>query len=193
MSASAPIVRLNPVASANALQFYWDLPADSGSSQISNYQLICSSIGFSAMVNAASTYASVGGLTNGQNYTFQVAASNINGTGPYTAFKISQPGLLPGGPRNLSLSTINSSTVNLYWNFSTNINEGGNQYFAVNVIPSYSTLSSYYISVYPDQRSKNITGLPSSFYTFKLYSINDAGWSQESNNTVVSSFVGTGP
>jgi len=180
-------LKINPVASNGALQFYWTAPTNNGGSQISSYNLICSSIAHDASVNAASTYCKVTGLTNGQNYTFQLAATNTVGTGAYRQFMIAQPGVLPGGPTSIGVSTINSTTANVVWAFSTNTNEGLNNYFIVTVVPSTltSTLSSFYIPVYQDQRSQLITNLSSPHvYTIIVQSVDDAGWSYPSLSSI---------
>ena len=188
---SAPRLQLNPVASNGALNFYWLAPVTDGGSRVSSYTLLCSSISYSTSINAASTYCQVSGLTNTQNYTFQLAANNAVGRSSYAPFIIAQPGNVPGGPRNFALSSLNTSTVNLVWSFSTNTNEGLNNYFVVKVEPQSSTISSYYQGIYQDQRSYQITDLPSSFYNFKIYSVNDAGWSIDNQFNVVSTVTGS--
>lgn len=187
---TVPRIQINPVATNNALDFYWAPPANNGGSLISSYQLQCTTFPFNVSIDATSTYFRVSGLAGGQNYNFLLAATNYIGTGPYVNFILAQPGVLPGGPRNFTVSTVNESTVNLVWTFSTNVNEGENRYFAVNVIPESSTLSSYYQGIYENQRSYQFTNLVSSFYTFKIYSISDAGWSINNQFNVVSTFAG---
>jgi hypothetical protein len=183
---SPPILQINPVASNGALNFYWSAPVNDGGRRIHNYNLICSSISYTTIIDSASTYCRVSGLTNTQDHTFQLAATNDIGTSSYIPFMIAQPGKLPDGPRNFTLSTIDESTVNLVWTFSTNTNEGSNRYFAIKV---ESLISSYYQSIYQDQRSYQFSNLPPSNYIFKLYSINDAGWSIDNEFNTVSSIL----
>lgn len=180
---SVPLLHIRPVASKGALDFYWLAPFNNGGSFISCYTLLCSSITYSTTINAASTYCKVSGLNDNENYLFQLSATNAIGEGPYTPFMIAQPGILPGGPRNVTASTLNSTTANLVWSFSTNTNEGRNDYFVVTVTP-LSTLSTYTISVYPDQRNQVISNLvPQNTYNFIVQSVSDAGWSYPNQST----------
>jgi len=190
-----PIIKLNPVASNGALNFYWTQP-DDGGSRISSYNLICSSISYATSINVTSTYCRVSGLTNGQDHTFQLAATNVVGQGPYAPFYIAQPGVFPGGPRNIGVSTINSTTANVVWAFSTNTNEGQNKYFIVTVVPSTitSTLSSFFIPVYQDQRSQLISNLSTPHvYTIIVQSVSDNEWSYPSLSSIAYMGVAPGP
>jgi len=114
---TVPQIKLNPVASNNALNFYWTPPANDGGRAVSSYTLLCSSIPYSTSINAASTYCKVTGLTNTQDYTFQLCATNAIGNSPYVPFYIAQPGIFPGGPTSIGVSTVNSTTANVVWAF----------------------------------------------------------------------------
>ena len=189
----APQLQLNPVASNGALNFYWTKPNDGGS-PISSYNLICSSISYTTSINVTSTYCKVTGLTNTQDYTFQLAATNAVGTGPYNPFYIAQPGVFPGGPTSIGVSTINSTTANVVWAFSTNTNEGRNKHFVITVVPSTitSTLSSYFIPVYQDQRSQLISNLSTPHvYTIIVQSVTDNEWSYPSLSSIA--YMGVAP
>lgn len=188
---TAPRLQLNPIATYDALNFTWLAPADNGGSPILSYTLLCSSISYSTTIAATSTYCQISSLTNRQNYTFQLAANNAIGSSAYVPFYIAQPGVVPGGPRNFTLSGVDTSTVNLTWTFSTNVAEGQNKSFVVYVQPQSSTISSYYQGVYQDQRSYQITNLQPAPYTFKLYSVTDAGWSVDNQFNAVSTVTGT--
>lgn len=181
---STPILRLNPIASNNALKFYWLAP-ESGPA-VSCYSLICSSIQFSTIINAQSTYCQISDLIDSQDYTFQLAAKNAAGISPYVPFYTAQPGITPAGPSNLTVSTINQSTINVVWSFTTNTDEGKNNFFIISLIQStnISNLSTYYIPTYPNQRSQIVSNLPvPSKYTCLVQSLSDAGWSPPSIST----------
>lgn len=190
---TAPRLQLNPIATINTLNFTWLAPADNGGSPILSYNLLCSSIPYSTTIAATSTYCQISSLTNRQDYTFQLAATNAIGTSPYVPFYIAQPGVLPGGPRNFAVSVVDTSTVNLTWTFSTNVAEGQNKHFVVYVQPQSSTISSYYQGIYQDQNSYQITNLSTIPYLFKLYSVSDAGWSVDNQFNAVSTVIDSGP
>jgi len=175
---STPLLRLNPIASYNALTFYWLAPASGPA--VSSYSLICSSISYSTIINAQSTYCQINNLVDSQDYTFQLAAKNSAGSSPYVPFYTAQPGITPAGPTDLAVSTINQSTINVVWSFTTNADEGKNNFFIVSLIQStnISNLSTYYIPTYPNQRSQLISNLVApSKYTCLVQSLSDAGWS----------------
>lgn len=191
---TVPQIKLNPVASNGALNFYWLAPTTDGGSPVSSYTLICSSISYTTSINAASTYCQVSGLTNTQNYTFQLAANNAVGTSIYAPFYIAQPGIFPAGPANIGVSTINSTTVNVVWSFTSNANEGQNKYFVVTVVPSTitSTISSYFIPVYQDQRSQLISNMSTPHvYTIIVQSVTDNEWSYPSVSSIA--YMGVTP
>jgi hypothetical protein len=191
---STPQIKLNPVASNTALNFYWLAPTTDGGSPVSSYTLLCSSIPYSTSINSLSTYCRVAGLTNAQNYTFQLAANNAVGISAYTPFLIAQPGIFPGGPTSIGVSTVNSTTANVVWSFSTNTNEGENKHFIVTVVPSTitSTLSSYFIPVYQDQRSQLVSNLTSPYvYTIIVQSVTDNEWSYPSVSSIA--YMGVTP
>jgi hypothetical protein len=174
-----PLIRLNPVASPNALSFYWSSPQNLGPSPILGYTLMCSSINFSQSFTSNASYTQVSSLTNSFDYVFQLAAQNSYGLGQYATFLSAQPGNQSAGVTNLAVSTINETTANVVWSFSNNINEATNKYFTISVYPSTSSasVSSFMISLYEDQRSKLITNLSTMYYNFVVQSINDAGYS----------------
>ena len=181
---STPVLRLNPIASNNSLTFYWTAPISGPA--VSSYSLICSSVQFSTIINAQSTYYKVSNLSTSQDYTFQLAALNQAGLSPYVPFYTAQPGITPAGPSDLAVSTIDTSTINVVWSFSTNTNEGKNKFFILSLIETsdMANLSTYYVPTYSDQRSQLITNLPApSNYTCLIQSLSDAGWSPPSIST----------
>jgi hypothetical protein len=173
---SAPVITVLPVASPNTLQFYWEPPTQNGGFPLSSYTLLCSSIPFSTVFGPSVNYAVVSSLTNAQDYTFQINASNQIGSSPYRAFTIVQPGSVPGGVTNVGISTINLSTANIVWNFSTNTGEAQTKWFVITAIPSTTALSTIVQSAHGVERSRAIRNLSSYTYTFLVQAINDAGY-----------------
>lgn len=186
-----PKIRFQPIASLSTLEFWWEAPANNGGALIQNYTLLCSSIPYSTVIGPSSFYAKVTPLVNSQNYTFQLAARNTNGLGPYIPFTIAQPGNSPSLPTEVTTTQINDSTVNLTWNFTPALNESANRYFIITVTPSTqtSTLSSFQIGAYPNQRSLLIGNMSTHTYSFLVQSVNATpSWCHPNASTV--SYVG---
>jgi predicted phage tail protein len=85
----------------------WSSPSDIGGAVISDYVIQYSSNSGATWTTFAdgvssSTSATVTGLTNGTEYIFRVAATNVVGTSPYSAASTGvTPSTLPGAPTNL--------------------------------------------------------------------------------------------
>jgi len=141
--------------------------------------LWCSSASISTVTDPSTYYTKVSSLTNGQDYTFQLRASNQNGYGPYAPFRTVQPGSIPGGVTGVGVSTINASTVNVVWNFSTNTGEAATKWFLITGVPSTlsgGSISTIVKSVRGTERARGIQNISSANYTFIVQAINDAGY-----------------
>ena len=99
------------IASAN---LSWTAPSSDGGSPITGYLVTTFPATASAVVTVTGTTASVAGLANGATYTFSVAASNVNGTGPaalsgpVTTFNV------PGAPTNV-VAVAGNQSASLTW------------------------------------------------------------------------------
>ena len=99
----------------------WTAPADNGGRAITDYvvQYSTSRTGgwttFADGVSTATT-ATVTGLTNGTVYYFRVAATNSNGTGPYSTIStgVRPTAVVPGAPTAVS-GTARNRSVALTW------------------------------------------------------------------------------
>ena len=173
-----PQVQLNPVASLSSLSFYWGPPSTIGPNLITGYQLICSSINFVQNFTSTACYAQVSSLTNTTDLVFQLAAKNINGTGPFTPFLSAEPGTANAGVGVVTASTVNFNTALVQWSFSTNQNEGLPNGFAVSAFAS--TFSTLVYTAYPNESSIVISNLAGGIidYRFSVLPVNDAGWAQ---------------
>lgn len=179
-----PQVQLNPVASNNSLSFYWGPPSTMGPDPITGYQLICSSINFAQNFTSTACYAQVSSLTNTTDLVFQLAAKNINGTGPFTPFLSAEPGTANTGVGVVTASTVNFNTALVQWSFSTNQNEGNINGFAVSAFAS--TFSTLVYTAYPNQSSLIISNLAGGTinYQFSVLPVNDAGWAQSTSQSL---------
>lgn len=183
-----PTIRRHPVASANKLEFYWQDPIVNGGSPVSSYTLLCSSISYSTILGAQNYYAVISSLTNQTDYTFQLAATNTIGTGPYIPFTTVQPGNPSSGPTNVQVSAINMSTALVTWNFSTNANESNIEWFKVAMMPQPQSHSTIRLAVYPNQTSTIITNISSyTNYNFHVQAISPAGYDKA--NAVTSTII----
>lgn len=174
-----PQIQFQPTASLSTLEFWWQAPLNNGGALIQNYSLICSTIPYSTIIGPSSFYAKVNPLVNAQNYTFQLAAINTNGRGPYIAYTTAQPGTQSSVPTGLNVNQNNPSTATLSWNFSQGPTESRNRYFVVTVIPSTqsASMSTFQIPVYADQRSLTVRNLSTMNYTFLVQAVSDnASW-----------------
>ena len=178
-----PQIQINPVASLNALSFYWGPPSTLGPEPIIGYQLICSSINFVQNFTSTASYAQVSSLTNTTDLVFQLAAKNINGTGPFTPFLSAEPGIASAGVGSVTASTVAFNQALVQWTYSTNVNEAKIAGFSLSVIsPNASTLV---FSMYPNQSSLTISNLTSPLnYNFRVLPVNEAGWAQSTTQSL---------
>jgi len=183
---TVPQIRFPPQASLSTLEFWWQAPLNNGGALIQDYTLLCSSIPFSTIIGPSSFYAKVTPLVNAQDYTFQLAASNTNGRGPYIAFTTAQPGIRPAVPTGLAVTQTNVSTANVTWNFTQTAQESGNNCFVMTVIPSTQTaqLSTFQIPIYANQRSQIVTNLSTMNYTFLVQAVNASNYAFPNASTL---------
>jgi hypothetical protein len=105
-------------------------------------------------------------------------------------YQITQEGRLCDGPRNVSASALNSSTVNVSWSFSTNTGEAVNKWFIISAIPSVKTLSTLLKTTHSTERQRAITGLSTNnYYTFAVQAVNNVGYSYITSQTTSSSIL----
>ncbi len=99
-------------AGSGALTLNWAYPADDGGSPVIEYELrqfpenisVCNS----PDGNPPATTCTVTGLTNGQPYSFIIAARNVPGWGPFSEQSLElAPGTLPDAPSIDSLTALN--------------------------------------------------------------------------------------
>jgi large repetitive protein len=96
----------------------WTAPSSTGGFAITDYVVEYSTNGSTWVVFAdgvsTSTSATVTALTNGQSYTFRVAAKNSSGTGAYASTPSLTPSTTPGTPTGLT-ATGSNTQVALTW------------------------------------------------------------------------------
>ena len=89
----------------------WTVPSDNGGSAIDYYVVYCDGVD---VAHPGTTAATITGLTNGQAYSFEVAAHNIAGVGAQTGAVSSTPFTVPNAPTGLT-GTPGNTQVTLSW------------------------------------------------------------------------------
>jgi len=114
LPATVPSAPLNVVgigANASAI-LHWTAPASNGGTPIIGYTVTSAPLGLTC--TSVTTTCTVTGLTNEQNYTFSVTATNAAGTGPASVASL---------PVNVSATPI---TVSIAY-YTAGLNQGGYQ------------------------------------------------------------------
>lgn len=158
----------------------WTAPASNGGSAITSYTIsVYNGATLAATLTGVSASpATITGLTNGQTYTFQVAAVNANGTGPQSAASNAVTlATIPGAPTAVT-ATAGNGQATVSW--TAPASNGG------------SPITSYTVSVYNGATlvatvtgvsgsPATITGLTNGqTYTFKVAAVNSVGTGPQS-------------
>lgn len=171
---------------------YWTNNPSSGTAPLQGYTLSCPQIPFISTYTASTNYALVSSnsILKATDYTFGISAFNLTGSSLTALYQITQEGRLCDGPRNVSASALNSSTVNVSWSFSTNTGEAVNKWFVISAIPSVKTLSTLLKTTQASERQRAITGLSTNnYYTFAVQAVNNVGYSYITSQTTSSSIL----
>jgi hypothetical protein len=176
---NAPSIEEYPLALPNILQYFWSRPYDGGS-PLSTYTLTLNpgSLVYTPSPNA--TNFTISGLTNGLTYNATLKAANSNGFSPEVSFSPSQPGNLPNPPASIAAYPAGTNAVLVTW--------------TPPAVPPNATILWYVIETESSnpadpvlkfsangltQTSYLVPGLNSaSSYYFKVYAVNNPGYSQ---------------
>ena len=162
-----------------------------GPSPLQGYVLssVTSSFPYSLEFPASTNHALVSPVPNQTDLIFGIYAYNLNGNGPSVLFQITEAGLQPGGPTNVVATQQSASTVNVTWQFSTNVGEAVTKWFVINAIPSTASFSTILKSCHSSERARALHGLsPTTTYTIIVNAVNDVGYSfnlSQNTTTVV--------
>jgi RHS repeat-associated protein len=153
----------------------WTAPAANGGSAITGYTVtpyIGSSAQTATSVGPSPTSATITGLSNGTAYTFQVAAVNAIGTGPYGTSNLVTPGP-PGAPTSVTATGgVNSASIS--WTAPTD--SGGGSIAGYVVTAFKGSTAQHATSVNSTTTTATLSGLQGgTSYTFKVAAYNSFG------------------
>ncbi|MSV60652.1 MAG: hypothetical protein F2901_04685, partial [Actinobacteria bacterium] len=176
---TAPLSVLGTVGNQQ-VALSWNVPTSNGGAAISDYIVQSCTGGTCTTFNDGTgtvTSATVTGLTNGTAYTFQVAAKNIAGDGPYSTASTSiTPRTVPDAPTAVTATADNTGGIDVSW--SAPSNNGGasiTDYTLQSCISSTCTTVSRSLST---DTSTKVSGLvKGTAYTFQVAAVNVAGTS----------------
>lgn len=174
---SAPIPFIRPRTSDQAIEFWWQAPADDGGTPITSYILMDQDLNTTTLSSSVVRHR-ISGLTNGISYSYTIAAENVAGTGQAAAFRTVQPGLQSDPPQNPAATAGLAGTVTVTWDAP--VSDGGSVIGWYVIVSSSSNPSDpvLKISARGIDRSLLIEGLTSgSQYTFTIYAVNDIRYS----------------
>ena len=194
---SVPQIFKRPDALDSTLLFFWDPPTSDGGSAITSYFLSDGTNDYTIPGNPG--FYRLTGLTNGQTYSFTLAASNAIGLGPSDSFRSVQPGVVPNPPTNPSYTSAGNLGYNVTWTNPANTSNASLLGTVLTAIPVDSngdlvtTNSNNYI-----RRSVIGSGATSGFITLNtsnnwkvnIRTVNDPGYSSD---TVYTSTITTVP
>jgi chitinase len=164
----------------------WTVPTEGTSCTLTGYEVYQGGAAKAAVAAGTTSYA-VSGLTAGTAYSFDIAATNADGTTTSNTLSVTTTGTnpctaAPGVPTGLAGSSPSSTTVSLSWTAST--------------VPSGCTLTSYTITGGPSSVtstgiSTTVSGLtPNTSYTFTVKATDSFGSSAASSSVTVKTLSG---
>ena len=173
-----PRIYIRPATYPTSAQIWWQEPVSSGGSALSTYMLSCLDQTFTTMNFAyPATQGLIPALNQLSSYTFQLVATNMNGsTSPIATYRTIRPDNRPLKPTAAEATAMTEAgTTTVSWTPATNSSLLG---YAIVLTPvtSGDTVS---LSATAIATSVNVTGLTTtSAYNCTVWAVNDAGWSQ---------------
>ena len=164
----------------------WTVPTEATSCTLTGYEVYQGGATKAAVAAGTTTYA-VTGLTAGTAYSFDIAATNSDGTTDSNTLPVTTTGTnpctaAPGVPTGLTGSSSSSTTASLSWTAST--------------VPGGCTLTNYTITGGPSSEtstgtSSTVSGLtPNTSYTFTVKATDSFGTSAASSAVTVKTLNG---
>ena len=149
----------------------WTVPALNGGRDIDYY--VVYQDGHLVPTNLIGTSIMISGLTNGNNYSFSVAACNLAGTGNLSSVVEGTPFTVPDAPKGL-IAIASISQVTLIWTAPTF--DGGRAIDGYHVYQSNSINGPFSLITSTSGLNYNDTDLTNGLtYWYRLYAFNSAG------------------
>ena len=177
-----PLAILRPVASDQALEFWWD-PSPMGppatSFTISTHTILGPYEPISQTVDSSVRYLKISSLMNVTPYAFQILGTNIDGDGLPAYFRTVQPGFPPNPASNPTVNVLEDSVVQIGWTGPTpDVNIPSTGWFVVQTASSSSIDPELRVNTYGFENSVVVSSLnTASMYSFNIYAVNDPGYS----------------
>ncbi len=134
---------------------------------------------------ATSTTATVTGLTNGQTYTFRVAAVNANGTGPDSAASNAVTPLNPVVPSAPTGVAARPATNSAQVTWTPASNSGDSAITSQTITPYREGVAQAPVQVAASATTTTITGLDNGYgYTFRVRATNGVGAGPQSSESL---------
>jgi hypothetical protein len=195
--AGVPNVFKQPLVEATQITFWWNAPTSDGGSPITSYILCNASPSLSYTYSGDTRSAFVRSLTTNTSYSFQVAASNAIGLGPYAPFNTVTTGIRPLPISTLSVTpSTNIITSHVSWplnNLNSSYNLTGH---VISGVPyDISGIEVIGSTIRPSFTSIATNGVIQNLgpYTYKVFAqaVNSVGYSPKTFSTIIDNVPGS--
>jgi hypothetical protein len=174
-----------PRAQDGSIEFWWNPPTSDGGSAITGYTVSCSTPQLQTVLPASAFNTSVQGLTNGQNYTFFMTASNAVGESAPATWQAYQPGFIPSPPTGVGAVQEGSSCNILVSRSTPTTSTNTVNYWSVQATPADIQFSTIVQAEYGSNLTTFLTNLDTTQTQWQMSArqLTDPGWSDPSTKT----------
>jgi hypothetical protein len=194
---SVPNVYKQPLTELQQITLWWNAPTSDGGSPITSYVLSNTSPSFSNNYDVRARSAFVTGLSSNTSYSFQIAASNAIGLGPFTSFNTVTTGLRPFPISTITaLPSTNTLNTSVNWPFNSSNSSYNIQGHVISAVPfDISGLEVIGSTLKPSFNTPISTCFLQNLgpYSYKLYAqaANSIGYSQRTASTIIDNVPGS--
>ena len=187
-----------PRAQDGSIEFWWNPPTSDGGSAITGYTVSCSTPQLQTVLPDSAYNTHVQGLTNGQNYTFFITASNAVGESAPATWQAYQPGFIPSPPTGVGAVQQGASCNILVSRSTPTTSTNTVNYWSVQATPADIGFSTIVQAEYGSNLTTFLTNLDTTQTQWQMSArqLTDPGWSDPSvktpyigNNRVRTAFV----